>query len=174
MQTDNRIVAFTGHRPSKLPNGWDGPHTEVFLFLVKKLLVENRKQEIERAYTGGALGWDQIALEACYQDGIRQTLVEPFPGFWRKWSVKQIEEYMQMKHTYLNLEGNDEIVHSNPDEDYAPWKLHARNEYMVNRCTELWAWWDGTRKGGTFQCVKYAHKQGKKIVNVYKEFHCIS
>lgn len=65
----------------------------------------------------------------------------------------------------------EEFVTVTDDETYAPWKLHKRNEYMVNMADEIWAWWNGDRSGGTYACVKYAHKKGKKIVNLYKKFH---
>lgn len=161
-------IAFTGHRPSKLPNGWEGPHTEVLLFLTKKLV--NYEKRIVHGIQGGALGWDQIAGQAMVYAGIYQTLAEPFPGFWKKWRIHQIEDYMEFKYGQLQ-EDYDEVVQVNPDEDYAAWKLHARNEYMVNRCDEVWAWWDGTRKGGTYACLQYAHKKGIPIVNLYKEYY---
>ena len=157
------VVAFTGHRKI------DGPPGEVRHFLLSKLANDRR---IWKTISGGALGWDQVALTASKQAGLYHLLAEPFLGFWEKWPPHIVEEYMELKYRELH-EDDDEVVQVS-DPGYENWKYHARNEYMVNRADEVWAWWDGTRKGGTYACLKYAHKKGIPIVNIYKEFHNIS
>ena len=149
----NKTIALTGHRPSKLPNGWDGPHDEVRLFLQKRIARDN---EICKVISGGALGWDQIGIEAAKYAGADVLLAEPFLYFWRKWQPHQIDKYMWMKYDLLGED--DKIVQVNSDEEYQAWKLFARNEYMVDRADEVWAWWDGTRKGGTYSGLQYDHK----------------
>jgi uncharacterized phage-like protein YoqJ len=41
--------------------------------------------------------------------------------------------------------------------------MQKRNEYMVDNSDIVIAVWDGS-KGGTYNCVKYAEKLGKKII----------
>ena len=51
---------------------------------------------------------------------------------------------------------------------YAAWKLHKRNEMMVDASDKLVAYYNGSGTGGTASCVKYANKVGKPIINLYK------
>lgn len=53
-------------------------------------------------------------------------------------------------------------------EDYKPWLMKKRNEYMVDLADKVIAVWDGS-KGGTYNCVKYAEKKGKEIVRILLE-----
>lgn len=48
---------------------------------------------------------------------------------------------------------------------YYPAKMQKRNEYMVDNSDIVIAVWDGT-KGGTYNCVKYAQKLEKKIIQI--------
>jgi len=49
---------------------------------------------------------------------------------------------------------------------YAAWKMQRRNEAMVDACTHVLALWDGS-SGGTENCVKYAEKKRKPIINLW-------
>ena len=42
--------------------------------------------------------------------------------------------------------------------------MQKRNEYMVDNCDLLIACWSGVKKGGTYNCVKYAIKNNKRII----------
>jgi len=169
-------IAFTGHRPDKLPGGWDGDHSNLIKFISRKIEEEN----ISDIYVGGALGLDQIALEAAlhvwdYKNNYTINICEPFPYFWRRWRPNQIEKYMKLKYSCLGeTDWPSNLIHVDSNEEYQPYKMHRRNEFMVNEATELWAWWNGNRKGGTYACVKYAFQKHKSIINLYKEFNNIS
>jgi len=49
------------------------------------------------------------------------------------------------------------------DEDYQPWLMQKRNEYMVDLADKVIAVWDGS-PGGTANCVQYAIKRNKEII----------
>lgn len=51
------------------------------------------------------------------------------------------------------------------DEEYKPWLMQKRNEYMVDLADKVIAVWDGS-KSGTANCVKYAEKTGKGIIRI--------
>ena len=51
------------------------------------------------------------------------------------------------------------------DEEYKPWLMQKRNEYMVDLADKVIAVWDGS-KGGTGNCVRYAEKCGKEIIRI--------
>lgn len=41
-----------------------------------------------------------------------------------------------------------------------------RNKYMVNNSDIVIAIWDGRKSGGTYNTIKYAESQGKKVVTI--------
>ena len=51
------------------------------------------------------------------------------------------------------------------DEEYKPWLMQKRNEYMVNLSDKIIAVWNGS-KSGTQNCIKYATKLGKEIIRI--------
>lgn len=171
----NKIIAFTGHRPDKLSGGYKGDHTNIKDFIkdeLQKIITMECVGEFApniQVIVGGAQGTDQIAHKAAlevYNCDI--ILIEPFKGFWRKWPIDSIENYMWLKyHPKTSYETLDK------SEFYAPYKMQHRNEEMVNRATEIWAWWDGS-EGGTANCVAYAKKIDKPVRNLYNEFNGIT
>ena len=159
----SKIVAFTGHRPGKLPGGWDGCHGKLILKTTNLLI----REDVGRVISGGALGIDQIAMHAAQYSGAYLTLIEPFPGFWRKWPIKKIEEYMKLKYSFMD--GMLTFIYANNEKAYQPWKMQQRNKMMVDRAEEVWAYWDGS-EGGTANCVAYARKKGVPVKNLIVEF----
>jgi len=45
--------------------------------------------------------------------------------------------------------------------------MNDRNKYMVDRADEIIAVWDGSNSG-TSNCINYAKKQGKPVINIYE------
>lgn len=41
--------------------------------------------------------------------------------------------------------------------------MQKRNEYMVDNCDKLLAFWNGEQSGGTWNTIQYAKKVGKDI-----------
>jgi len=168
-------IAFTGHRPNKIPGGWDGgpERDELVSYLICALRDQARKHGPSELITGGALGWDQVALEAGLKLGDMYTptkivVAEPFRHFWIKWRPEQIEFYHYLKYSTT-------LTHTITisDDGYSAWKMQRRNQYMVDNCDELWAFWDGGLKGGTANCIKYAQDKNVKIRNIYDEYRSI-
>lgn len=58
-----------------------------------------------------------------------------------------------------------DIRTTTPQGRYNPYKLQIRNEYMVDNADVVIAVWDGS-KGGTCNCVNYAKKIGKNIIQI--------
>ena len=52
--------------------------------------------------------------------------------------------------------------------EYAAWKLHKRDEWMVDNGDLLVACWDGS-SGGTGNTVNYANKVGREIKNIWNK-----
>lgn len=144
--SEGAVVAFTGHRPNKLP------------FDVKPVLAWclERLEALKpsKVISGMALGVDMLAAAAAVKLHIPFIAAVPFEGQDVLWGESHRETYRKL------LAKAEEVVHVS-DPGYEAWKMHARNHWMVDRCNLLLAVWDGTA-GGTKACVEYAFK--KKVV----------
>lgn len=151
-------IAVTGHRPNKLGNEYsmEGPISDYLTYEFEKILIEYAPKI---AVSGMALGVDQIWAIAALHKGINVIAAIPFIGqelAWSEesqWMYQQILLHKRVTPTYIC------------DPGYAAWKMQKRNEWMVDHSTFLVAAWDGS-PGGTSNCVKYAQKQGKKIIRI--------
>lgn len=151
------IVAFTGHRPPKggLSYGGRGK-TDVLLSVVLRLWLETVRPRL--AICGGALGFDQLAAEAALSVQVPLLQALPFPGFDSRWP-----EASRRRLSEINRRASEVCyVHTR----YTRSAYQDRNEFMVDRCDLLVAYWDGSR-GGTFNCVRYAEDSGVPVLNVF-------
>jgi uncharacterized phage-like protein YoqJ len=63
------------------------------------------------------------------------------------------------------------VVNVNESIDYpGPKCYHDRNHWMVDNADRVLAYWSGKKSGGTYACVQYAEKQGKRVRNCYGDF----
>lgn len=146
-------IAWTGHRPDKLPS-------EKLPLINGALLGAIDLFSPKRAISGMAPGIDVRGLLAAWIKGVPVTASIPWIGhpFSGNWDFgRQLDEYMRL----LNLCDTHHICCEG--EHYRPWFYQKRNEWMVDHCDILCAVWDGT-PGGTANCIKYANKVGRKIV----------
>ena len=152
-EADKRLhrCCFTGHRPEKL----NASEEEV-----KHWLEEQIDQAVADGYvtfiTGCAMGVDiwagQIALDrrAANQD-IHLIAVTPWPGFARRWKDEWKSQYDDLLHRA------DMVV--NVCEHYHKGVFQQRNEWMVDRCNRVIAYYNGSA-GGTRNTIEYAKKKG--------------
>lgn len=152
------VISGTGHRPDKL--GGYGKEAHDRLVTIACTGLGDVKGDVTRVISGGALGWDQALAEAALRLGLPLTLALPFAGFWSKWP-KASQDYLE-----LLVSRADKVVYV-CEGDYAPWKMQERNKWMVDNSDTVLALWNGT-DGGTANCVKYATKVGKPIVNLWE------
>lgn len=152
-------ISVTGHRPNKLW-GYDIQNTEwrKLKEILKGLLVTNGCDE---AITGMDLGVGTIfalAVLELKEEGYPIKLHCAIPC--RNHSCKWIQESVDLYNSILVKADKVVLV---TDEEYEPWLMQKRNEYMVDLAAMVIAVWDGST-GGTGNCVKYAAKCGKEIV----------
>lgn len=152
------IVAFTGHRPDKLPNketGYKLPNPTYIHICqqIEKTLLELKPEKI---ISGMALGIDQWAANIAIKLKIPFIAAIPFEGQEKAWPKQSQDTFnLLLKHAaeqVIVCEGG-----------YAPAKMQTRNEWMVNHCDKLIAVWDQS-PGGTGNCVKYAQSIKKEII----------
>lgn len=165
------IISITGHRPNGLPREYGyNLNNEAW-----SKLKEYIKVTIEECYkyatpneeltlvTGMALGVDTAFWEAGAKlrksnKKIKIEAAVPFVGQEKKWTLESQKQYKQM------LSESDKVTIVS-EGGFATYKMMARNRYMVNKsdiviaviCKET---------GGTAQCVKYAKKHNKVVIEI--------
>lgn len=126
----------------------------------------------EVVITGMAVGFGFLVAEACWKLKIPFIVAIAFDGQEDKWQEFQKTRYKTLL-TYAK-----EVVMVSPG-GYDPEKYQIRNEWMVNNCDEIIAYFDHRATGGsTKNCLDYAVSQNKKItyIDVFynKDFQKIS
>lgn len=149
------IIAGTGHRPDKL-----GGYNERTSRKLKRIAYDFLASEkVSFVITGMAQGWDQALAEAAYALEIPYHAYIPFRGQEYMWPDMAQEKYKEiLKHAF-------NITTCSAGE-FSAKAMQKRNEMMVDDADLILAMWDGST-GGTFNCIKYAEKVGKPIINLY-------
>lgn len=159
---EGKTCAFTGHRPHKLPFGYneDDPRCrrlkEALLCCIREMI---EKENVRHFITGMALGVDMFAAEAVLslkKKDPRLTLEAAVPC--ANQSARWSEE---MRHRYACiLSGCDKVTPL--QEFYTMGCMERRNRYMVEQADFLIAVWDGS-PGGTSGTLRYARSLGRSI-----------
>jgi len=169
------ILAGTGHRPSRLAKGYSSDGFQLLVDLASECLAYYlTKVDTLLVVSGMAQGWDQALASAAVSAGIPWIAAVPFEGQEAKWPKAAQKEY----HALLKMASQTTVVSPG---GYAAWKLHRRNEWMVDRVSDavlskeaqrgrLLALWDGSTSGGTFSCIQYAQKKRVEIKNAWGRY----
>lgn len=158
------IICGTGHRPDKL-GGYSPEVFEELKSLAHMYLCT--ATDLKEVVSGGALGWDQALAAAALDLKIPLTLALPFPGFEDRWpDSSKVFLYSLMSRAGSEVSTNVVFVCEGP---YAGWKMQKRNQWMVDRADKVLALWNGST-GGTANCIAYANKVGKPIINLWEMY----
>lgn len=151
------IYGATGHRMPELGGYGIDPLKKIRRF-ASSVLVELRG--VKKVITGMAQGWDMAVAHACHELDIPFVAAVPFEEQHRMWprNVRKAYEYL--------LKKANEVVVVSPGE-YAPWKMHARNKWIVDHSEYILALWNGKSHGGTFSCLQYAKRKNLDILNLW-------
>ncbi len=147
------IVAFTGHRPERLPK--DAPVRMRACFDWLKHTYGNALEVI----SGMADGWDRLAAETAVSLDVPFVAAVPWIGHGRHWPW-YAELLKKAKHVNVVCD----------IQEWKPWVYQKRDEWMVDNSSFLISAWDGSRHGGTWNTIEYAIKRGKqgRIVHIYE------
>lgn len=164
MNTEKHIIAATGHRPDKLGGYDDNVYWRAYNIAFRWFMaVEDKHPEcISHVISGMAIGWDQAFAEAAIDCHIPFEAYVPFKGQESRWP-----QYAQDR--YNKLLAKARYVRYISDPPFTARKMQIRNEAMVDNCTILLALWNGTG-GGTANCIDYATKKGKTIINLWRHW----
>lgn len=179
-------VCFTGHRPSKLGGyDWNDKFNVKIRDNIKEVLetlLKHYPNEQFHFIFGGALGFDQfatqVALELKNEYKNRKITLEiavPFKNQPNKWFNKE-----DIKRYNNQLKLTDKVTYVDKLEKYKipgfkeglyhPVKMQKRNEYMVDNSNIIIAYWDSS-KSGTGNCIRYAKKKNRKVINIYDKIN---
>lgn len=158
---------FTGHRPEKLPWGYDEDDERC------AALKEKIYDAVEAVYFAGirhyicgmAKGCDTYFGEAVVRLRLEHPDVTleaaiPCESQARGWSEADKRRYYR-----LAAQCDEETVLQS---EYTPDCMIKRNKYMVDSSSILIAVYNGTH-GGTMQTVNYARKNGLEVITIRPE-----
>ena len=163
MGTINKVCAFTGHRPGKLP--WRYDETDSRCVALKAVLMEQITLLVEAGVTqflsGMAEGTDVFCSEIILalrekNPAIKLHCILPCTAQAEKWSASSRVLYRSI------LERADSVVYVN--RDYHKNCMLERNRFMVEHASTLLAVYNGVRRSGTGATVNYARKMGREII----------
>ena len=163
MGTMNKVCAFTGHRPNKLP--WRYDETDSRCVALKAVLMEQITALAEAGFTQFLSGmaeatdtWSALAVLSLREKNplIKLHCILPCTAQAEKWSASSQELYHSI------LERADSIVYVS--RDYHKDCMLDRNRFLVEHASTLLAVYNGVRHSGTGATVNYARKMGRKVI----------
>ena len=146
------VVAGSGHRPDKL---WIGDYSGYSPLNPLRAWIKSRTRDhLKRlqpihVISGLALGFDQDLADVCVDMGIPFIAAVPCDGQDSQWSPEARARYRKL----LKLAYEVIVVTPGP---YERWKMQARNEWMIDHCSDVVAAFDGSQ-GGTANAINYAN-----------------
>lgn len=162
MRNLSHTCAFTGHRPHKLPWGYDENDDRCVAVkgaLASQIAILTTAHGITDFYSGMADGVDvwaaQAVLELKRDHPVILHCIIPHKGQENRWSTPAQERYKDI------LDHADEV--KTLSNRYYNGCMQARNRYMIDAAGILLAVYDGTQ-GGTSMTVTYARQQGRQVI----------
>ena len=156
--------SFTGHRPFKLPYGFEEDHPDcVRLKLMLGMEIESLFFKGYDTFLCGMCWGADIWCAECVLEmrrafpmsRIRLRAVLPFEEHHKGWTSDYQERYFNI------LSQADACLTVSPS--YWTGVYQQRNKYMIDRSDCLLAVWDG-QPGGTRNAVEYAKRKGLEVI----------
>ena len=171
----NRACSFTGHRPQKFP--WRYNESDPACVALKETLSREISALVDAGYTeflsGMAVGVDLWAAEIVLDlrkkkrghgffglgrknDAPKLRCVLPCEGQESKWPRASQERY------HAILKQADSVVYVS--REYDDQCMLRRDRVLVDYSSLVLAVYDGSFRSGTGATVRYARKQGRKLI----------
>lgn len=171
MQNKEHSLCFTGHRGEKLPKA--EKEMEQLRNSLLREIDKAMENGIDTFYMGACYGFDLLAAEMVLlrkkviplnepnRKRIKLIAVVPHEGQANAWDEQDRERYFD-----YTLPFCDDVITLHTQ--FQPGCYHERNRYMVDRCCQMIAYYDGG-KGGTAYTIKYAQSKKLNIINLYEQ-----
>lgn len=159
-----KACCFTGHRPQKLPWGYDESDGRCAAFKEKLQAVICAVYEsgITHFICGMALGCDMYCGE------IVAELMKQHPEITLEAAVPFADQAGSLRGRFRSR--YDDLIAACSkvtliQQSYTPGCMMRRNKYMVDNSAVLIACYDG-QSGGTWNTIKYAMEQDKEVIQL--------
>lgn len=163
-------LCFTGHRPKDFDNQLSMAHP-IYKDIIKQLTIIVERYillGVDTFYSGTADGIDLIAFF------VVAKLKQKYPYIKNITCTPFIQQPNIVKckdwhNKMLEITDQNIVVSTIPEYKCSNLKgaYQKRNEYMVDNSDYVIAVWNGKNSGGTYNCIRYAKKQNKKITYIY-------
>ena len=163
----SKVCCFTGHRPSKLPWGYDesNPKCEEIKKTLKKECEKLIEKGVAHFVTGMALGFDMICAD------VILDLKKKYP-FIKLYGAIPCSD--QCSRWHAESQYRYELILKSLEDfrcvfvKYTPYCMQERNQFMVDHSMYVITYYDGS-KGGTQNTIKYAIHKQRRIINIKVE-----
>lgn len=150
-------VMITGHRPSRLGGYRPNPlTTKIKHWLGNTLKFAFNADENLEIISGMALGVDQWWAESGIRLGLPVHAYIPFKNQEKIWPLSSQQKYRNI----LSKVTTQKTISQNTNSGWGR-AMQLRNKAMVDNADWCIAVWDGTPKGGTWNCIQYIRKKDK-------------
>lgn len=161
-ELSSKTVCFTGHRPQKLPWGFNENDVRCLAMReIAKLEIENAiiNGGKEHFISGMALGFDMICAELVLELKKQYPFITlecaiPCKGQEKLWPADQQRRY----HDIIKQADKTRCIYNH----YVDGCMQERNRYMINNSSLVIALFNG-KPGGTKQTIDYAKQHGLEI-----------
>jgi uncharacterized phage-like protein YoqJ len=152
------IICCSGHRPNKLPFGYqeNNPFELAFKKKLKEIIISINPKPI-KALFGGAQGMDIWFGQVCLELQIPVSAYIPFRGYESRWPIEKQKSW----HELLSRCAEVKYI---CDGGYAAWKMQKRNEAMSDDSDLAIILYNGNPHGGTYNFVQYREKSEKDSI----------
>lgn len=163
MKEGNKVCAFTGHRPSKLP--WRYDEADERCVALKAVLAGQIAKLVEDGFMHFLSGmaeatdtWSALAVLSLREKNpaIKLHCILPCTAQAEKWSASSRDLYRSI------LNRADSVIYVS--QDYHKKCMLDRNRFLVEHASVLLAVYNGARRSGTGATVNYARKMGREII----------
>lgn len=157
-----KTCCFTGHRPGSFSFGYqeDDPALQTILHQLTQQIGFLCGRGVVHFLTGMAQGVDtwaalQVLSMKMHFTKTYLTCVLPCPQQDARWSQQARERYREI------LRRADAVI--TVSEAYHPGCMRQRNQYLVDHASYVLSVYNGDKRSGTAQTLRYAQQKGRAI-----------
>lgn len=161
-------IGFTGHRPERIKD-YQSLYNDLSKVLYGLVYLSSGKvDESVRFILGGAPGFDTMVASILTGWNIHPEQIDiiiPFRGF-EKYATKD-ESALKRAISINNTLLSDRVIALNNPGNFAL-QCNLRNEEIIKRSNYLISYWDGIKKGGTWNTICMAQRKRIVVQNLFE------